>query len=93
MIGHCIIWTGIICLALIALGLFASWKIPFLFVGHYLMDNLKCRKIIDENQTKPLLEHNLITIHDIQKIQIKNKQWVYGDQLFHMGQLLCVSIF
>ena len=43
MFGHCIIWTGCVSLTLHVLGLYAPWKIPFLFVGHYLMDSLKCK--------------------------------------------------
>lgn len=75
MFGHCIIWTGIVSLALIALGSMAFWKIPFLFIGHYFMDSLKCHAF-----KKTLFSH-------------EEKMWVYGDQLFHLGQLLCIYFF
>lgn len=84
MFGHCIIWTGVIVLALMALGLFATWKLPFLFIGHYAMDTLKCRVI------KNLPNKGVITKETTDKITTR---WVYGDQLFHLGQLLCVLLF
>lgn len=81
MIGHCVIWAGIISLALITIGLFSVWKLWFLFIGHYLMDSLKC-KMIGERDT--------INFREIPIIKRKIKLWVYGDQLFHLLQLLVV---
>ncbi|MGB1041004.1 MAG: DUF3307 domain-containing protein [Flavobacteriales bacterium] len=84
MFGHCVIWAGVISLVLMALGLFAIWKLVFLFVGHYIMDSLKCRAI------KNLPNKGIITKETTDKITM---QWVYGDQLVHLGQLLCVLFF
>jgi len=43
LLCHCIIWTGCVCVALYLLGIFAWWKLVFLFVGHIGMDRWKCR--------------------------------------------------
>ncbi len=40
---HCFIWTGCICIALSWIGLFAIWKMVFLFVGHFAIDRWKAR--------------------------------------------------
>jgi hypothetical protein len=42
MIGHCMVWTALVCLALNWLGLLTLWKVVFLFVGHAIVDKLKC---------------------------------------------------
>ena len=45
MFCHCMIWTATISVALQYLGVFALWKVPFLFCGHYIMDSYKCSKL------------------------------------------------
>jgi hypothetical protein len=40
---HCFIWTGIMCLVLQYLDIFAIWKMIYLFVGHWVVDRWKCR--------------------------------------------------
>jgi hypothetical protein len=44
MLAHCIIWTACICIALQYIGLLSLWKIPFLIIGHGLMDYYKTTK-------------------------------------------------
>ncbi len=44
MLSHCMIWTAMACIALQYLGLLSLWKVVFLFVGHYAMDNWKVKK-------------------------------------------------
>lgn len=40
---HCFIWTGVLSCSLVYLGIFAWWKLIFLFIGHYIIDRWKCR--------------------------------------------------
>jgi len=42
MISHCMVWSGCVCIALRLLGLYASWKLPVLLLGHIIMDKTKC---------------------------------------------------
>jgi hypothetical protein len=42
MVSHCIVWTGCICFCLQWLGIFATWKVFFLVLGHILADEIKC---------------------------------------------------
>jgi len=44
MLSHCMIWTACICVALQYLGLLEYWKVPVLFVGHFLMDEWKAHR-------------------------------------------------
>lgn len=44
MLSHCIIWTACVCVALQFLGLYASWKVLFLVVGHWICDKWKSTK-------------------------------------------------
>ena len=43
MFCHCLIWTGVVCVALEVCGLFEWWKLVFLFIGHISMDTWKAR--------------------------------------------------
>lgn len=45
MLSHCMIWTACISIALQYLGLFALWKVAFLFFGHWICDKWKTTKI------------------------------------------------
>ena len=38
---HVLIWSGVICLVLLYLKIFAVWKMIFLFVTHFFIDWLK----------------------------------------------------
>lgn len=44
MFSHCMIWTGIVCVALQYLGIFAPWKVLFLLLGHWICDKWKCQQ-------------------------------------------------
>ena len=41
MLCHCMVWTACISIALQFLGIFALWKVVFLFGGHWLCDKCK----------------------------------------------------
>lgn len=43
MFFHCIVWTGFICIALQYLNKLTWWNVPFLVIGHYVIDSWKCR--------------------------------------------------
>ena len=49
---HCLIWTGCCCVALGYLGIFAWWKMAFLFLGHIVVDRWKARH--KDRETKGL---------------------------------------
>ncbi len=40
---HCFIWTGVVCIGLEILGVFAIWKFIFLLSGHFLIDLIKAK--------------------------------------------------
>lgn len=40
MLTHCMIWAGVICIALQFLGLMAPWKAIFLVAGHWFCDGI-----------------------------------------------------
>ena len=42
MVAHCMVYTGVICATLLFFGIFALWMVPFLFIGHFVMDEWKC---------------------------------------------------
>jgi len=44
MLCHCMVWTACICIALQFLGIFALWKVAFLFGGHWICDKWKSTK-------------------------------------------------
>ena len=41
---HSALWTGLICIGLFIVGLFAWWKIIMLLMGHFIIDRWKARK-------------------------------------------------
>lgn len=40
---HCVIWTGVVSFGMAYLGIFAYWKVIFLFIGHFVIDYWKCK--------------------------------------------------
>ena len=44
MFVHCVIWSGLIYFGLKHLGIAQYWHIPFLFLGHMLIDCWKCSR-------------------------------------------------
>lgn len=42
MFCHCMIWTAVVSVALVYLGIFEYWKVIFLLIGHALMDEWRC---------------------------------------------------
>lgn len=41
--AHCMIYTGVLAAALVALKVLVPWKVCLLFVTHVSMDQMKCR--------------------------------------------------
>jgi len=44
MIAHCAIWTLVIYFGLRMYGITKPWQLPFLFLGHMLIDKWKCSR-------------------------------------------------
>ena len=44
MIAHCLIWSFFIFAGLMFFNLNQVWHIPFLFIGHLLIDKWKCSR-------------------------------------------------
>lgn len=44
MVAHCLIWSGVIYAGLMFFGLNALWHVPFLFIGHMVIDKWKCSR-------------------------------------------------
>lgn len=57
---HCFIWTSCVMTGLMYFGVFAWWKILFLFGGHFIIDLWKCR-----NKKKELALTRLLWIDQI----------------------------
>lgn len=45
MFSHCMQWSGVVCVALMSMGIFAWWKFVFLLIGHYAIDAWKMGSI------------------------------------------------
>jgi len=83
MLVHCIIWTGCISFFLTIMSMIAAWKIAFLFFGHFLIDEWKCKKLskIESNSSLP----NWVKVKE-------TKSLVNKDQLLHLVQLVVVGL-
>jgi len=79
MFAHCFIWTGVIAIALQYLGILSTWKIIFLFVGHWVMDIHKCNNICDTCCVGESEKHNM--------------ELLYLDQIWHLIQCLIVYYY
>jgi len=44
MLAHCMIWTACICVAAEYIGVYDPIQIPFLVLGHYMVDKWKCKE-------------------------------------------------
>jgi hypothetical protein len=44
LFSHAMIWTAIICIALVYIGIFEYWKVVFLISTHMVMDFWKARQ-------------------------------------------------
>jgi len=77
MLAHCFSWTGIICIALQYTGLLVFWKIPFLLIGHWIMDKYKMDNLIGVDFTTPEGERKMLRL-------------LYIDQLYHLAQCMAV---
>ena len=51
---HCMVWTGLISVALQYLGIFAPWKVFLLLIGHFIIDTWKGSLPITEKNYKYL---------------------------------------
>lgn len=49
LFAHVVIWSGVISLALVYLGIYTIYKLLFLFIGHFVIDRWKARKENKEN--------------------------------------------
>lgn len=77
MLAHCIAWTGFVCMPLSAFYVLVWWKIPFLLIGHYIIDTWKAKKW--ENKAEE------VTTEEFMK-------YVYIDQFLHLIQLAVVCL-
>jgi len=44
LLCHCMIWAGLVCVALEYIGILVLWKAVFLIGGHFVIDTWKCSK-------------------------------------------------
>jgi hypothetical protein len=96
MLCHCMIWTGIICIVLQFLGLFEYWKVVFLVIGHFLMDEWKSHQPHDKTvMTYKKVDNGdngTILVYD--KEVTKSNWWmIYPDQGWHIIQLVIVFLW
>jgi Protein of unknown function (DUF3307) len=58
MFAHCMIYTGVIAIALQYLGILEYWKLAFIFLGHYIMDFVKGKAAHSEKDWRMIyLDH------------------------------------
>jgi len=76
LLFHCFMWSGCICLVLVAYHIFSFWKVLFLFVGHFVTDlwKISTGTVSWEKRDKVIV--NRYTIID---------QFVHFLQLFVVG--------
>ena len=48
LLSHCIIWTATVSVALVYVGRFSEWNVPFLIIGHGIADFWKARQPKDD---------------------------------------------
>jgi len=66
MTCHCVWWTGWICAGLLIIDKYAFWKIPFLFIIHFITDEIN--KNIWQPRGESLLKDQFI--HFLQLILV-----------------------
>ena len=76
MVAHCTIWAGCVSIVLQHLGIFSYEKFAFLFIGHWIMDKIKC------NSLKMCCADN----------EKHNLNWLHFDQLFYVVQCVLVYV-
>lgn len=80
---HCAIWSLGIFIGVWFLGLYAWWKLPMLFIGHWAMDYWKCRGLYKTNLLLNKFNKKIPLISDWKALMI--------DQSFHTIQvILCL---
>ena len=85
---HCSIWSFGLGIVLLYLGLFEWWKVGMLFVGHFLCDYWKCRRLYKKWPMKTVVgEWNQKSKTPV----IGDWGSYYIDQMFHIIQIaLCL---
>ena len=88
MFMHCLAWTGCLALVLMGFGLFAIWKVVFLFVGHWIVDYAKSKILYGR-------QNNLCAKAAKDDPKFVKHAWrlVYIDQFIHLGQIIIVILF
>lgn len=85
MLVHCACWTGAVCVALHFLNMYAPWKMVFLFIGHFVMDEFKCIGVRCN-----------IKYHEAGNgrgnVDKDNEGLLYVDQAWHLTQCIIVCL-
>ena len=79
MLAHCMVWTGVICFLLAYMGIFTYWKFLFLLGGHWVADKYKTDHNLNEDQRAEAYDWNM--------------RLLYGDQWWHIIQIVIVGMF
>lgn len=67
LFAHSMIWSGVITAGLLWFGLYAPWKVAFLLMGHFAIDRIKARGMLDTWFTE---EHALVLDQFVHFMQI-----------------------
>jgi hypothetical protein len=97
MFCHVMVYTAVISFALQYVGLLKLWKIAFIFVGHFICDEIKSHQPREETKSVP--EYSVSLIRRIlgadyftsYKTKVVSNWWmIYPDQAWHIIQLLII---
>ena len=67
LFAHAFIWAGTISTGLLYFGLFATWKVLFLLIGHFIIDRWKARLPVS-GQKELLIDQ---TLHFVQVLIVQ----------------------
>jgi hypothetical protein len=97
MFAHCAAWSLGIGAVLTYCGLFAWWKLAMLFIGHWIEDLWKAKKVACINETgigSGEFQLSGYSIQDFDKWKMKYFSKLLNiDQGFHILQLLICLVF
>lgn len=80
MLAHCMVWTGVLFMIMSWFGMATYWKILFLLAGHWIVDKHKT------NHIKGVCSQS-------KEIEKWNMRLLYGDQAWHILQVIIVAIY
>jgi hypothetical protein len=98
MLCHCMVYTAIVSIALQYIGILQPWMIVFIFVGHFICDEIKChqpRERVKRYKYSRGLPGRFFCGDYYQTYdgsKVSNWWMIYPDQAWHIIQLAIVYL-